>query len=138
MNDRVFIDTNILVYAFASVKGSAAGRRDIVAQEIVKRGGVISVQVLNEFVQVCRSKARLEWDHVEQALDLIKTLCGPPVSITLETQKAAVGIARGFGLNIYDSLIVAAAEHAGCTTLCTEDLQNGQKVGNVTIVNPFH
>lgn len=137
MNDRVFIDTNIWVYAFASVKGSFASWRTSRAQEIVNRGGAISVQVLNEFVQVCRRKALLDWDHIDGALRVVETLSESPVSITLEIHESALGIARRFGLNIYDALIIAAAESAGCATLYTEDMQHGQTVGSVTIVNPF-
>ena len=137
MNDKVFIDTNVLVYAFATVKGSPDDRRIQFAHEILSRGGVISVQVLNEFVQVCRQKARLEWDRVIEALQVIKELCEPAVPITIETHEAAVAISRQYGFHIYDSLILAAAAQAGCEVAYSEDMQHGQMIGSVKIVNPF-
>ena len=137
MNDRPFIDTNILVYAFATVKGAPPDSRTLRAHEIVTRGGVISVQVLNEFVQVCRRKARLDWNHVTQALDAIKSLFEPVVPITIQTHESAVQLAHRHDLNIYDALIVAAAREAGCDILYSEDLQHGQTIGKVKIVNPF-
>jgi predicted nucleic acid-binding protein len=137
MNDKVFIDTNVLVYAFATIKGSPDDRRSHAAHEIVSRGGVISVQVLNEFVQVCRQKARLEWDQVMGALEVIGELCEPAVAITIETHETAVAISRRYQLHIYDSLILAAAALAGCEIAYSEDMQHGQMVGSVKIVNPF-
>ena len=137
MNDNVFIDTNVLVYAFATIKDSPGDRRTDLSHDIVSRGGVISVQVLNEFVQVCRMKVRLEWDRVTEALNVIKGLCEPVVAITIETHELAVAISRQYGFRIYDSLILAAAQQAGCTTVYSADLQHRQEVGSVKIVNPF-
>jgi predicted nucleic acid-binding protein len=55
----------------------------------------------------------------------------------MATHDAAVDLCRSHGFNIYDSLILAAAAQAGCTTVYSEDMQHGQKIGNLTIVNPF-
>jgi len=137
MNGRAFIDTNVLVYAFAIIKGVPSDHRTRIAYEIVSRGGVISVQVLNEFVQVCRQKGRLGWDHIVEGLEVIKELCDPVVAITVECHEAALAISVQHGFNIYDSLILAAASQTGCGIVYSEDLQHGQTVGNLKIVNPF-
>ncbi len=135
MSDKFFFDTNILVYAFGAK--SIDDPRIDVAEHLVVLGGVVSVQALNEFVQVCRRKAKLSWEQVVGSLEVIKDLCGPTIPLTMETHDAAVDISRSCGFNIYDSLILAAAAQAGCSTVYTEDMQHGQKIGKLTIVNPF-
>jgi predicted nucleic acid-binding protein len=68
-----------------------------------------------------------------------KTLifCPDPVSLTEDLHRSAVEISARYGFHIYDSLILAAAMEAGCTTLLTEDMQDGQVVDGVRIENPF-
>lgn len=137
MNDKVFLDTNILVYAFGAKKSSVPEPRIAMAEQIVMLGGVVSIQVLNEFVQVCHRKADLSWVQILGSLEVIKDLCGRTIPLTIETHEAAVDLSRRHSFNIYDSLILAAAMQAGCTTLYTEDMQHGQTIGKLTIVNPF-
>jgi predicted nucleic acid-binding protein len=137
MRDKGFVDTNVLVYLFGIVKGSQFAERTAVAEELVAGGATISVQVLNEFVQVCRRKAGLDWDKITSRLELIKQICEPPVPLTLDMHDEAISIARRYKFHFYDSLIIAAATQAGCTVLYSEDLQHGQKIGNLRIENPF-
>jgi predicted nucleic acid-binding protein len=137
MSDKVFLDTNVLVYAFGAKKTATPDPRVDAAKRIVILGGAISVQVLNEFAQVCHRKAHLDWNPIVESLQVIKDLCGPAIPITVETHEAAVELSRRHGFNIYDSLILAAAIKAGCTTLLTEDMQHGQIVEGVRIENPF-
>jgi len=133
MSDRAFFDSNVLIYAMVS-GDSRRGR----AQQLVAQGGVISVQVLNEFVAVARRKMRMPWEDVIEALDAIRVLFPYPVAITIETHEAALEVAQKYGLGIYDSLIVAAAIEAHCSALYSEDLQDGQIInGKLTIRNPF-
>jgi predicted nucleic acid-binding protein len=135
MSGKVFLDTNILVYAFGA-KSMDDPRIDA-AERLVVLGGVVSVQVLNEFVQVCRRKAKLNWDRVAGSLEVIKDLCGNAIPLTIETHDAAVDISRSYGFNIYDSLILAAAMQAGCSAVYSEDMRHGQTIGKLSIVNPF-
>ena len=135
MSDKAFFDTNILVYAFGAK--SIDDPRIDAAEQLLEPGGVVSVQVLNEFVQVCRSKAKLPWNQVVGSLEVIRDLCGPAIPLTMATHDAAVDLCISHGFNFYDSLILAAAAQAGCTTVYSEDMQHGQKIGNLTIVNPF-
>lgn len=132
MSDEIFFDTTILIYAVAQDDPRAA-----IAEELLARGGTISVQVLNEFVAVAGRKLAIPWKEITAALAAIRTLCAPPVPITIDTHDAALRIAARYGFHIYDSLIVAAAIEAGCTTLYSEDMQNGQMIGPLTIRNPF-
>ena len=131
------MDTNILLYALVPQSGFKADRRIEAAEKLLADGGVISVQVLSEFSDVAHRKFRKSWSAVRELLDAAETLCGTAVPLTSETHKAASGIAEQYGYRIYDCLILAAAEQAGCTTVYTEDMQPGQMVGSVKIVNPF-
>lgn len=137
MSDNVFLDTNVLVYAFGAKRSSMPDPRAEVAQRIVIDGAMVSVQVLNEFAQVCHGKVGLPWDRIIATLQVIKELCGPAVPLTVDLHEMAVELSRRHGFRIYDSLILAAAIKARCTTLLTEDLQRGQVVEGVRVENPF-
>ncbi|MCY3731973.1 MAG: PIN domain-containing protein [Rhodospirillaceae bacterium] len=126
-----FLDTNLLVYA------QGKGARSEIARQVILEGGVISVQVLNEFTSVLRRKFSLSWDEIAGALEDVKTALGTVRPIDVETHSAAVELAREHGLNFYDALIVAAALEAGCDQLLTEDLQAGRRIEGLAIVNPF-
>lgn len=128
----VFFDTTILVY---SVKGNDA--RAATAEALLADGGIVSVQVLNEFVAVARRKLRMSWVEIEEALTYIRALCGKPVPITVDIHDEALKIAQRYGFHIYDSLMLAAAHDAGCTTLYSEDMHHGQTIKSLTIKNPF-
>jgi predicted nucleic acid-binding protein len=132
MNAKAFLDTNIIVYAFSS-----NDPRSEKAETLLVAGGVISVQVLNEFVNVSRRKNRRDWSEIEDALSVLKTLLDPPQPLTVEVHEAAIGVARDYGFHFYDSLIVAAALRAGCSILYSEDLHHGQTIERLTIRNPF-
>jgi predicted nucleic acid-binding protein len=71
-------------------------------------------------------------------VDLICILCPDPVPVSLDMHKAALAIAEKYGYNIYDALVVSSALEAGCKTLYSEDLQDGQIINRqLTIRNPF-
>jgi predicted nucleic acid-binding protein len=129
----VFLDSNVLLYTFArgdSRQGVAAG--------LLARGGAISVQVLNEFASVARRKLKLSWPEVAEALTALRALCPAPLPLTLATHESALAIAERSGYALYDALILASALEAGCETLYSEDMQDGQVVdGRLTIRNPF-
>jgi predicted nucleic acid-binding protein len=133
MPAKIFFDTNILIYAITS-----SGRRSDVAEKLLAAGGVVSSHVLNELVAVARRKLGRSWEEIAEALAAIRILCPLPVPITIETHEAAVRVAQQYGYQIYDALVIAAALEAGCDTLYSEDLQDGQKLdGRLTIDNPF-
>lgn len=133
MPGKQFFDTNVLIYAVAR-----NDPRDPRAEALLASGGVVSVQVLNEFVSVARRKLRMPWKDVNEALDAILTLCPSPVPVTISMHESALKIAEGHGYEIYDALVIAAALEAGCVTLYSEDLQDGQVIEHkLTIRNPF-
>ena len=132
MNDKPFLDTNVILYAFR--EGDARGR---VAEMLLARGARVSVQVLNEFVAVARRKLKKNWKEVRRALDILKVLCPEPLPLTMGTHERALQIAERYGYSIFDSLIIATAIDSGAGTLYSEDLRDGQTIGSVTIRNPF-
>ena len=132
MSDRVFFDTTILIYAVS--EGDA---RAEAAEGLLSAGGLLSVQVLNEFAAVAKRKLKMSWPEIAEALDAARALCSPAIPLTIETHEAALRIAARYGYQIYDSLILAAALEAGCTVLYSEDMQDGQKIDSLTIRNPF-
>jgi predicted nucleic acid-binding protein len=133
MPDKAFFDSNVLIYAIVS--GDSRRER---AQQLVEQGGAISVQVLNEFVAVARRRMRMPWEDVVEALDAIRILFPSPVAITVDTHEAALAIAQQYGFGIYDAMIASSALEANCSTLYSEDLQDGQVIAKkLTIRNPF-
>ena len=133
MTSPVFFDTNILIYAALQPDPRSEVARDLLAQR-----GVISVQVLNEFASVAHRKLRRPWSEITRALAAIRVFCPSPRPITVGTHEAALAIAERSGYQLFDALIIAAALDAGCVTLFTEDLQDGQVIeGRLTIRNPF-
>jgi predicted nucleic acid-binding protein len=132
MSDSPFFDTTVLIYAV-----SETDSRALTAQRVLAAGGQISVQVLNEFAAVARRKLKKSWKEISAALDDIRSLCGPAIPLTVGIHERALKIAEDTGYQIYDALILAAAIEAGCTTLYSEDMQDGQKIGALQIRNPF-
>jgi predicted nucleic acid-binding protein len=133
MPGKAFFDTNVLIYTVAE-----NDPRTLRAERLLMSGGVVGVQVLNEFVSVARRKMRMPWADVIEALDAIRVLCPSPVPVTIHTHETALMVAQQHGFEIYDALVVAAALEAGCSTLYSEDLQDGQVIDRkLTIRNPF-
>jgi predicted nucleic acid-binding protein len=133
MPDRVFFDTNVLIYAMAE-----GDPRTQEAEDLFTAGGVVSVQVLSEFARVARGKMKMPWGHVRDALEVIQIFCPEPRPITLITHQDALPIAEKYGFGVFDALIVASALEAKCSILYSEDMQDRQVIdGRMRIRNPF-
>jgi len=132
MNGKHFFDTTILIYSISS-----GDPRSAIAENLLAAGGYISVQVLNEFTAVARRKLNMSWEEITDALAAVRVLCEPPIALTVSIHEAALKIAARHGYQIYDALIVAAALSEGCDLLYSEEMQNGQRFGALTIRNPF-
>ena len=131
-----FIDTNVFVYAADSknpAKRSIA--RDVISRAVVVGGGKITVQVLNEFSSVAHRKLGLSVDEVRAYLEMFRALTVLPVAAGI-TEKG-LDIMERYGLQFYDSLLVASASEVGCDEFISEDLNDGQVYCGVRAVNPF-
>ena len=127
-----FLDSNILVYAITTDPRAAA------AQVLLERGGVVSVQGLNEFTNVARRKLGMTWEEVRDSLAAIRTLVGTVLSIDIDTHAEGLRIAERHGYGIFDALMIASALRADCGTLWSEDMQDGIVIdGRLRIANPF-
>jgi predicted nucleic acid-binding protein len=132
MNDKPFLDTNVILCAFRQDDA-----RSQVAETLLTGGGTVSVQVLNEFVAVARRKLNKGRGEVRLALEILRVFCPEPVPLTTEIHERALQIAERYGYSIYDSLVVAAALQSGVRTLYSEHMRDGQTIGALTIRNPF-
>jgi len=126
-----FVDTNVLVYAALE-----DDPRSDPARALLSTAVIFSVQALNEFVSAAR-KLRRKWIEIEEALAFLKTICPAPTPLTISTHRLALDIAQRFGYHMFDALMIAAALEASAETLYSEDMQDGQKIGKLTIRNPF-
>ncbi len=127
-----FFDTNVLLYLL-SADESKADR----AEEELGAGGVISVQVLNEFASVASRKQKMSLAEIREVLAPIRALC-KVVPITEETHEKGLTLADKYRLSLYDAMIVASALLSGCDTVLSEDMQDGQIFeGGLKVRNPF-
>lgn len=129
---KAFVDTKVLLYPL-SADTDKADR----AETIVLTGGLMSVQVLNEMANVMRRKLAMPWVEINEVLSLIRSICATE-PLTLETHDRGRLVSECYGLSVYDAMIVAAALLAGCATLYSEDMQDGQVIDHqLRICNPF-
>lgn len=127
---RPFFDTNVLLYLLAS------DERADTAERLLSGGGVISVQVLNEFASVASRKLKMTWPEIHEILTTIRAIC-EVVPLTLKIHDSGLAITERHQCSLYDSMILAAADDAGCQVVYSEDMNDGQTVQSVTIRNPF-
>jgi len=127
----VFFDSNVMLYLFGADSNKASRSEDLLAQ-----GGVISAQVLNEFSSVALRKMRKTWPQIHEMLNGIRANCSV-VAVTVEVHERGLMIAERYKLQVYDSMIVAAALLADCTTLYSEDMHAGLVIDGLTVKNPY-
>lgn len=128
---EAFFDTNIVAY-FSSDEPAKAE----ISARLLRAGGVVSVEVLNEFAAVAVRKRRWPISQVRQVLEAVRATCRV-VPLTPDTYDLALDLAERHKLNIYDALVVAAASMAGCSILYSEDMHDGLIIDGLTIRNPF-
>ena len=135
---KMFIDTNILIYAF----DVSAGKKHQVASHILSdlwnSGlGVLSTQVLQEFYINVVQKIQKPIDQ-KMAQEIIRDLLKWHVVVNNgDSILDAIDISEKYGYSFWDSLIIEAALTGGVSVLLSEDLQHGQVISGVTISNPF-
>lgn len=136
MSGRIFLDTNVLMYADDLDAGPKRGvARTILERAFRERSGVLSTQVLQEFFAVSTRKLRVDPGLARRKVELLSRL--EVVEIDVQTVLSAIDLHRTHGFSIWDALVVRCAVRAGCETLVTEDLQAGRIIDGVRIENPF-
>ncbi len=137
MSAESFIDTNVFIYLFDETDPEKQQRAENLVCESLNRGrGCISYQVVQETLNVVTRKLGARPESARLLLeDVLAPLWRINPTRSLYTQALRVHTQHGY--SFYDSLIVAAALEAGCVRLYSEDMQHGQRVEQLTIVNPF-
>lgn len=126
-----FFDTNVILYLLDD--GPRADR----SAELLAKGGLISVQVLNEALVNCIGKAGMSWRDAGDFLAGVRDLCDV-TALSAEIHDVGLALGERYGFSVYDAMIVAAALTSGCERLYTEDLQHCQLIeGSLRILSPF-
>ena len=136
-NNKVFFDTNILVY---SVDENDLQKKEIASQLLTdassSKTGIISTQSLQEFYNVAVKKLKLSKQIAKEYVELFSSrLTVRQVTIPLILN--AIDISIKNKLSFWDSLILSSANDNGCIIVYSEDLNNGQIVNGTKILNPF-
>ena len=131
-----FLDTNVLVYAADDTDVAKHGRAyELVVRAIKGETFMVSAQVLNEFAFVMYKKFNRTDDEVAAYLRFFGSI--RTVSLEPQFSRRAIEIKVRYGLQYYDSLLLATAEANGCEEFCSEDLNDGQTYCGIKAVNPF-
>src|SRR5688500_11209234 len=138
MSVAVFVDTNILVYArdASERKKQPSALRWL---EVLwrRRAGRVSLQVLQEYYVVVTTKLRPGLPVEEARSDLRALSAWRPIPLDGDLLEQGWVVPDRFGFAFWDAMIVAAARRAGCEFLLTEDLQDGQSLDGLSVVDPF-
>ena len=138
MTDRYFVDTSVLVYARDASEPDKQKRASAWVQALWDHGsGRISYQVLQEYYQLVTRRLSPGMDVLMARADIRDLLSWDPVQTDDAVLEMAWAIESRYQLSWWDALIVGAAQRAGCRYLLTEDLQPGQSLDGVTVINPF-
>lgn len=139
MSAKAFIDTNVFIYRLENLDT----RKSAIAEEIIREGietgnACVSFQVVAETLNTVLRKAEIPLDS-DSAHDLLQLVLAPLCRIpaTMDLYHRALEIQGRYRYGFYDALIIAAALSEGCSRLYTEDMQDGQHIDGLTIVNPF-
>lgn len=134
MLDNVFIDTNILIYGYSQDEPDKQQK----AINCIQSDNIwISIQVINETINVLKRKFSLEYSEINTVIQEIKEKFNIAI-VSVNTIETALNIGERYQYSYFDSLIIASALEFNCEIIYTEDLQDGQKIENkLTIINPF-
>ena len=133
---RNFIDTNILVYAEASDEPAKQQAALALLKQLYETAtGVLSTQVLQEYCNVALKKLKLSAGHIRAQLDLYEQF--EIVQVTPAIIRTGLDLHQIRSISFYDALIMASAETAGCNVLLSEDMNTGETISGIRILNPF-
>jgi predicted nucleic acid-binding protein len=139
MSGKVFLDSNIFIYRYDDRDPKKqATALDLIRETTLDGSAVVSYQVIHEFFNFALVKAANKMRPYDAQL-LLERVFRPLLAVppSFDQVAEAIRIQERYQLSWYDSLILSAAQHAGCNILYTEDLQHGQHFGSLGIQNPF-
>ncbi len=137
MTARLFIDTNILLYALdPAVPEKRATSADLLRRTIANHALALSPQNLNECYKILTLRRRLVPPNAARTyLMHLMPWCTAPLDA--RTTAKAWAVQDEAGLEWWDALLVASALLAGCQLFISEDMQDGRLISGMRIVNPF-
>lgn len=132
-----FFDTNVLVYA--------ATRQDMAKKNVaralighaleVNHDGVITVQIMTEFINVMQTRFKAAAKEIDEWVSQFYPLLA--TEVTMDVVRNAMHVKEEYGIQYYDALVVSAAEKLGCHEIVSEDLNDGQIYRGMKVINPF-
>ena len=126
-------DSNVAVYAFAE-----AGAKTAIAAGLIDKADFISVQVLNEFAAVARTKQRRSWAEITDKVSDLRSAVPRVLAVEPVTNAEALRLVQRYQLSWYDALMLAAALSGGAKVIYSEDMQHDLVIdGTLRIVDPF-
>jgi predicted nucleic acid-binding protein len=136
MNGASFLDSNVLVYT----DDHDAPEKQAIALSLVEAGqanrdAFVSTQTLEEYFSAVTKKLKVPSATARRKIELFAQL--QIVLITVDDVLAAIDVHRLHQISFWDALLVQTARRAGCTTLLTEDLQDGRRFDGLVVRNPF-
>ncbi|MDZ4713664.1 MAG: PIN domain-containing protein [bacterium] len=132
MGGSYFLDSNVLIYLLEDDKFKKEKTMELVFQK-----PKISIQVINENINVCIKKFRMKEIDIRKHVDILQSYCSVDV-VTNETSNKALFLSFKYKYSYYDSLILSSALENKCDVLFSEDFQNNQLIENsLKIINPF-
>lgn len=138
MSEICFVDTNVLVYSRDATEVTKQGLAGGWLARLWKNGsGRLSTQILNEYYVTVTTKLKPGLSVEKARQDIRDLFFWRPIPIDPRIVESAWAVQDRFGFSIWDGLVVAAAQAARCRWLLTEDLQDGQDLDGLTIVDPF-
>ena len=139
MTGRLFVDTNILIYALdpaEPLKRSVSA--DLLRQTINSHALMLSPQSLNECYRVLTEKKRRQVMPLEQARAYLRVLAPWALApLDAATTERAWAVQDAAGIGWWDALLIAAALRAECRLFVSEDMQDGAVIEGMRITNPF-
>jgi predicted nucleic acid-binding protein len=128
----VFLDSNVLIYAYSDDKRAEQSR------DLLDREYTLGVQTLNEFAYVARRKLGMSWEAIEEASFNLSESAELVVPTWRQDHTLSLNLARRYQLAVFDALMLAIALRAQCTTFYSEDMHHGLVIEDrMTILNPF-
>jgi len=134
MNDKIFFDTNVLVYCYTETEPE---KKAIAVSLAQSPEAWVSTQVLQEMSNTLRKKFKRDWSDIQETFEEV---CQNFQVFNNQSAhiREAFRIAERYGFSLYDSLILSSSLAVGCSILYSEDMQNGQVIeGTLKVINPF-
>lgn len=132
MQDKYFVDTNILIYSIGNVIP-----KKIISVNLMCKNAVISTQIITESANVMSRKLKYGYSEIRSITDKFAEEMNLHI-ITHHTIRTSFDIAERYGYSYYDSQVIASALESACAILYSEDLQHNQLIENrLRIINPY-